>query len=338
MIKLAFARMFALVAAILALLPAPAAAQRVGEPMPRTGDEIIVCGQLFHTTTPVVTWMDPGGYDGYRVERRFGPYADSQWDQIKDEVREPNRYNSRIKGAVPPIPPEQVEQVRGGGWTLEQMQDVVDQFVIHYDVCGTSRRCFKVLHDERCLSVHLMLDIDGTIYQTLDLKERAWHATTSNSRSIGIEIAQMGAYSPRSRHKLDRWYTSDDQGVRLTFPASYGELGLRTPNFIGRPARPELVVGEVQKTELYQYDFTPEQYAALEKLTATLCRVFPKLRCDYPKDSTGRVIMDKLPDAQLREYTGLLGHFHIQENKTDPGPAFDWQRVTSGAKRLLATE
>jgi N-acetyl-anhydromuramyl-L-alanine amidase AmpD len=37
-----------------------------------------------------------------------------------------------------------------------------------------------------------MLDLDGTIYQTLDLKERASHATIANSRSIGIEIANMG--------------------------------------------------------------------------------------------------------------------------------------------------
>ena len=37
----------------------------------RKGDEIIVAGQLVHTGTRVVTWMDPKGYDGYRVERRF---------------------------------------------------------------------------------------------------------------------------------------------------------------------------------------------------------------------------------------------------------------------------
>jgi hypothetical protein len=30
---------------------------------PRQGDEIIVAGQLFHTGTKIVTWMDSGGYD-----------------------------------------------------------------------------------------------------------------------------------------------------------------------------------------------------------------------------------------------------------------------------------
>ena len=53
-----------------------------------------------------------------------------------------------------------------------------------------------MLHDLRGLSVHFMLDLDGTIYQTLDLKEGAWHATVANGRSIGIEIANIGAYPP----------------------------------------------------------------------------------------------------------------------------------------------
>ena len=29
----------------------------------RSGDEIVVCGRFFHIGTPVVLWMDPGGYD-----------------------------------------------------------------------------------------------------------------------------------------------------------------------------------------------------------------------------------------------------------------------------------
>ena len=40
---------------------------------PRIGDEIVAAGQFVHTGTRVVLWMDPGGYDAYRVERRFSP-------------------------------------------------------------------------------------------------------------------------------------------------------------------------------------------------------------------------------------------------------------------------
>lgn len=305
---------------------------------PRKGDEIVVAGQFAHTGTPVVLWMDPGGYDAYRVERRFSPIDESAWETSKvvvKDLRTPNRYGLR-RGA---LTDERVERIRGGGWDLPLLQDVVDQFVYHFDATGTSRQCFKVLHDVRCLSVHFMLDLDGTIYQTLDLKERAWHATTSNTRSIGIEIANIGAYAPGRENPLDNWYKTDTNGqTHITIPARLRETGIRTAGFIGRPARPEPILGVIQGNELQQYDLTPEQYQALIKLTATLCKVFPKLKCDYPRDSSGKVIPHKLPDDELAGYQGLLGHFHIQTNKVDPGPAFQWDYVVAAARKLLNDE
>src|SRR6185437_547188 len=107
---------------------------------------------------------------------------------------------------------EQIEKVRGGGWDLPMLQQVVDQFVIHFDARGTSRRCFQVLHDQRGLSVQFMLDLDGTIYQTLDVKEAAQHATIANNRSIGIEIANIGAYAVESANRLSTWYRPDSEG------------------------------------------------------------------------------------------------------------------------------
>ena len=50
-----------------------------GQREPRQGDEIVAAGQFFHTGTPVVLWLDPGGYDAYRVERRFSPVDKSDW-------------------------------------------------------------------------------------------------------------------------------------------------------------------------------------------------------------------------------------------------------------------
>ena len=66
------------------------------------------------------------------------------------------------------------------------------------------------------------------------------------------------------------------------------------------------------------------------KLTATLCTIFPKIRCDYPRDASGQPIPQKLPDAQLNRYQGILGHYHVQTNKVDPGPAFQWDSVVNG--------
>jgi N-acetyl-anhydromuramyl-L-alanine amidase AmpD len=118
-------------------------------------------------------------------------------------------------------------------------------------------------------------------------------------------------------------------------PPRFGESGILTPNFIARPARKEPVLGPVQGRPLQQYDFTPEQYAALVKLTATLCKVFPNIRCDYPRGADGKLLTSKLPDDELNRYQGILGHYHVQTNKVDPGPAFQWEHVIAGAKKLL---
>ena len=307
---------------------------RPGQPEARRGDEIVAAGQFFHTGTPVVLWLDPGGYDAYRVERRFGPVGKSDWDTSHAEVetlKTPNRYGQRLDT----LSAAEVERVRGG-WDLPLLQRVVDQLVLHFDNCGTSRTCFQVLQDDRDLSVHFMVDLDGTIYQTLDLKERARHATISNDRSIGVEIANIGGFSPAKKNPLAEWYKTGADGVTtITLPARFGDGGLRTKNFIAQPARPQPVRGVIQGEALEQYDYTPEQYAALTRLTAALCKVFPKLPCRYPVDAAGKLIPHKLPDAALKQYSGVLGHYHIQTNKTDPGPAFDWDRVIGGAKQIL---
>jgi len=340
--KIDFRRAMALVCCVMGLVLVGCASPKTGEELPRRGEEMMVAGRLFHVGAPVVLWTDPGGYDAYRVERRFVDFQESDWEKSKDALEGPARYNLRyIRKISDNYTPEQLDQVRGGGWPLELLQEKVDQFVIHYDVCGTSRTCFRILHDVRGLSIHFMLDIDGTIYQTLDLKERAWHATISNDRSIGIEIANIGAYPPAKAQTLKEWYapeldtTGKATRARLTLPGRFGDGGVRTPNFVGYSARAEPVVGEVQGEKLEMYDLTPQQYESLIKLTAALCRVFPKIKPVYPTDELGKPLMKQLSPEAWASFGGVLGHFHIQDDKNDPGPAFDWERVMKGARREL---
>ena len=137
-----------------------------------------------------------------------------------------------------------------------------------------------------------MLDIDGTIYQTLDLKEAAWHATKANGRSIGIEIANIGAY-PVGRQHSTGGLVSSPTPTGASGSSIPGEVQGRRPDDsarVLRPIRNEKIVGTIQGETLEQYDFTPQQYEALAKLTATLCTVFPKIRCDYPRDEKGALI------------------------------------------------
>ncbi len=299
---------------------------RPGDRAPRRGDEISVCGQLFHTGTPVVLWNDPGGYDAYRLEPRF-----KEEEENAEPQRVPKRrYHSFRAG----LPANVAAAVRREGCTLDDLRLLVDQFVIHYDVAGTSRQCFKVLQDVRNLSVHFMLDVDGTIYQTLDLKERAWHATIANDRSVGIEIAHPGAYGSADDAAFSTWYARDQDGVRAVFPGWMKETGIRTPGFVARPARPDLVAGTIQGRKLWQYDFTDAQYRALARLTATLTRVFPRMPLAVPRGADGAVIPRTLKEDEFAAHHGLLGHWHVATNKTDPGPAFDWARLLDDAGAL----
>lgn len=330
------ARGAACLAAIWGVLVLGACAQtpRVGETRARQGDEIMVAGRLVHTGARVVLWTDPGGFDAYRVERRFAPPEQATWAASAGALSSPNRFDTR---PLDLFDPGAHERLRAGGWTPEELARVVDQFVIHYDVCGTSRRCFQVLHDLRGLSVHFMIDLDGTIYQTLDVKERAWHATIANGRSVGVEIAHIGAYPPGEASVLDQWYGMDERGVRVTLPPAVAPSFSAPEGFVPRPRRPQRVRAEIHGRELEQYDFTPEQYRSVAHLAAALSTALPGIRLEVPRDPEGSVLRRTLTPDEFGAFAGLLGHWHVQANKVDPGPAFDWDWVLSEARRLRAT-
>ncbi len=91
----------------------------------------------------------------------------------------------------------------------------------------------------------------------------------------------------------------------------------------------------IHNRELWQYDLTNAQYESLIRLTATLCRVLPRIRPDAPRTTDGHIRMDALSPEELAEFSGLIGHYHITEDKVDPGPAFDWHRLLSGVRQCL---
>lgn len=357
------------------------ACARPGKELTRRGQEIVVCGRFFHVGAPVVLWTDPGGYDGYRTEKRFVPWQKAAFEPGEKPgvgVATPNRYNTRYAPRPPfkegepldyaPLTADEFERIRGGGWDLPLLQEHVDQFVLHFDVCGISRQCFRVLHDMRGLSVHFMLDIDGTIYQTMDVKERAWQATISNDRSVGVEIANMGAYGRAEKDPLNAWYEPDPAAgdlwawwdsqqpsptaptadspttpapphppaahYAITIPERLGDGGVRVPGTYFS-ARTSPVIGTIHGRPLRQMDLTPEQYRSLIKLTAALHVALPKIALDYPRDEHGVLLTRDLTRPEWEKYQGVLGHYHIQENKVDPGPALQWDTVINGARREL---
>lgn len=235
--------------------------------------EAWACGRALNVPFRIVHWEHPAGLNAYTNAGtgHFGQRGD--------------RFTA-----------SQRQRLHDQGWTLDALRDYIELVVIHYDAVGDSRACFDVLR-KRGLSCHFLIDTDGTIYQTLDLREKAWHATIANDRSIGIELAHHGA----------------------------SEIG-------SSAAQPGDIVGVVQGKMLRQPPFAEAQYAALAKLLAGLADAFPKIALDYPHDANGEPIAHKLPDAELAAFRGILGHYHVQTNKVDPGPAFDWSRVMREAQ------
>jgi N-acetyl-anhydromuramyl-L-alanine amidase AmpD len=290
---------------------APAGSPLLSPQASRRGDEIVVAGYLFPTGTRVVLWTEAGGYAA--SPKNYG---------TRDQVVSPAEWQSI--------------QRAGGRWPINLLRDRVDQFVLHYDVAGVSRTCFKVL-ESRGLSVHFMLDLDGTIYQTCDLQERTFHATKSNPRSVGIEIANMGAYTNTTA--LQEWYRKGPDGrTVITIPARLGDGGLKNKSVVLRPDRNDLIVGPIHGKTYRQYDLTPQQYAALAKLTAALATAFPRITLNYPRDARGSLITTDLTDAQWAAYTGVLGHYHVQRGKQDPGPAMQWDRLMTEARRQMSPD
>ncbi|MEM6672792.1 MAG: peptidoglycan recognition family protein [Planctomycetota bacterium] len=293
-----------------------------------TNESIVACGEKLYVGAPVVLWTDPMGYSAYSTDLHFERPPLTTKTPPPGKLRYAPGRTDRQTGRVL-VHPKDGE--------LVALQRCVDMFVVHYDVCGTSQTCFKVLHDRRALSVHFMIDVDGTIYQTLDLRDTAWHASQTNTRSVGVEIAQIGAYplNEKGDRTLAAWYAPGEDGPILTLPKPPGELGVLTPGFQGRPARPRRIVGEVQGERLQQYDFTAEQYDSLVKLTATLCRNLPLIEPDGPRDGAGRIRKARLSEQQEAEFHGIVGHYHVSSQKTDPGPAFDWEPFLAQVRTRL---
>lgn len=271
------------------------------------GHEIVVCGERVPVAAPVVLWTMEPFFDAYSEGPRF---------------REEGVQGKRYHPGREPYEPDTARAVEREGWTRENLARQVDLLVLHYDACGTSQSCFRVLQDERQLSVHFLLDLDGTIYQTLDLREQAWHARSANARAIGIEIAHVGAYPPEERERLERAYAWDETGTRVVPPAG----SQRRPDFDGRLARDGWIRGTIHGAELIQPDFTRAQYESLAALAAALHGVLPRIELEVPRDAAGSVRTDALGEEEKARFHGVLGHDHLQTDKRDPGPAFDWER------------
>lgn len=157
----------------------------------------------------------------------------------------------------------------------------VNLLVLHWDVCFSSRQCFRVLL-KRNRSVHLMLDGNGTVYQALDLAEaRAYHAGLVNNRSVGVECSCPVLL--KYKHRQD-------------------------------PPRPIVTEPHVHRRGTWQHlDFYDIQKKRVVELAEAICEIFGIPRV-LPMD--GEQVSRRLAPPRFR---GVCGHYHVSKTKPDPG-------------------
>jgi N-acetyl-anhydromuramyl-L-alanine amidase AmpD len=176
-------------------------------------------------------------------------------------------------------------------------QAPIDLFVLHHDGCYSSRQCYDVLI-ERKLSVHLMLDRDGTIYQALDLKTAcAYHASEANNRSIGVEICNP--------ERIERNDPKDPRPVVTLEVTNAGAEGAR-----------KSVLG-----------FYPKQVEAVIALARAISSIFTiPLQLPKASSSTSTAGVTRGIDSRAvqGDFRGICGHYHLKASKTDPGVSL-WQ-------------
>jgi N-acetylmuramoyl-L-alanine amidase len=239
--------------------------------------EIIIANQPFQIAAPVKNWRT-SGWDA-TVEaciRPTHPCKDGVTPYGTGTINTGKRryaFRPRLRkyGKNPP---------------LEAVKAVIKQFIFHHDGCADAAMCWEVLHNERGLSCHFIVDNDGTIYQTIDLAYMAYHAAEYNISSIGVEMSNRGA----AKSKDDPYYHHKRAITSCT----------------------------INNSKILCFDFTEAQKKSMRQLCSDLTHFLPNLPIEYPQSAPGQQSTDTLGDAF--SYAGYLGHYHCTRRKWDPGP------------------
>lgn len=245
---------------------------------------IVVCDKKFDIGTRVVLWNEPGGMSAYDTaayeteDRRTGEVV----------VVKGKRYKSRL--------------ALGGTPNMEKLKKVVWQFALHHSGLYRSRDTYETLQ-QRGLSVHFICDDDGTLYQCLDVRERAYHIGTNNAMSVGVEI--------------------DSRAVAGRYPDAYDEVHQR--KYKVGPRR--VVLDTIHGMKMKGFDYSDAQYATLIKLGKVLVEIFPLIKPDFARDSAGDIIKTELADP--KNHHGLICHYQVTKKKIDP-ISFDFERFLAG--------
>jgi N-acetyl-anhydromuramyl-L-alanine amidase AmpD len=132
---------------------------------------------------------------------------------------------------------------------------------------------------ERGLSVHFVVEADGTVWQFADCDRRCSHAGPANGWSIGIEIVNPAGATLSAKDSADG--------------RTVAECSIR-----GRRVR--------------HASFTAAQTRSALALTRAVCAAWGLPFRARAGEGTATA-------RELADFRGVLGHYEISDQKTDPG-------------------
>ena len=199
----------------------------------------------------------------------------------------------------------------------------IEMIVMHYTASGSTAGTVSwFMNPASKVSVHYVVGRDGEIVQLVKDEFRAHHAGQGplpgqseeigerrrkrnriiqpNSRSLGIEMVNWGPLQKRG----DKYYT-----------------------WMGSECPGEVVL----KDGTYWQAYTDSQLASVIQLVSHLCQKH-NIPAQYPPLGPGTFDPD---DKTLAAFKGILGHSALDNQKRDPGPHFDWNRLLAGVQEDL---
>ncbi len=275
----------------------------------RPSGKVVIGGQFFDTDAPIVNFTEGPRWDATSetlkiTETDPNPFGNpgakmvsaTQWTAY-DADHKSGTFTKRCQGR----PALRHKWNNGLNAPYDAAKQVIRQFMIHHDGCASADMCFSVAQNERGLSVHFLCDNDGTLYQTLDLALEGWHGSELNAASIGVELCNRGDAA-----KEKDYYSKKGQS---------------------RDVKP----CKINNHTIKSYDFTKAQYESMKRLSRALLRLLPNLPAEYPQSSPGVQTWNTVGYAGMSRFNGYLGHYHLTDNKWDPGP-FDFKEFCQGIR------
>lgn len=240
---------------------------------------IIIDGRLFDIGVRVVKWHEKEGFSGYDVSTVL----------VKERDERSEGYTvRRIRGA-------RYGKRRDG-------YNSITQFMFHHtggDGDGAAR-VYDTLHNKRRLSVHFVIDDDGTVFQFLDPFAKAWHAGSHNNCSVGVEMNLFPLVNKKTN------YYSEKRNARTN--NVHHEIGEQLRN--GQKYRcfqmPEKQVDSGAR-------LAAGVWAGLYKVTGEERFTETPL---FPSTDIGSIHSSAFKGA--RDHVGLIGHFQATRRKIDP--------------------